>query len=62
MWKDFFYYSKGERRAVYLLLILIALLLLGITLIPEDKPVMEPKVSQLDSLKSETTRSTVLTF
>lgn len=53
MWKDFFYYSKGERRAVYLLLILIALLLLGITLIPEDKPVMEPKVSQLDSLKSE---------
>ena len=52
MWKDFFYYSKGERRAVYLLLTLIALLLLFITLIPEDKPMMEPKVSQLDSLKS----------
>lgn len=29
MWKDFFYYSKSERRAVYVLLTLIALLLVA---------------------------------
>ena len=30
MWKDFFYYSRSERRAVYFLLFLIALLLVAI--------------------------------
>ena len=30
MWKDFFYYSRSERRAVYFLLILIGLLLVAI--------------------------------
>ena len=34
MWKDFFYYSKSERRAVWVLLILIALLLFMIQWVP----------------------------
>lgn len=37
MWKDFFYYSKSERRAVWVLLTLIALLLLIIQNVPERR-------------------------
>lgn len=39
MWKDFFYYSKSERRAVYVLFILIALFLIGILWMPEPEVV-----------------------
>ena len=35
MWKDFFYYSKGERRAIYVLLVLIALLIIILVVIPD---------------------------
>lgn len=34
MWKDFFYYTKGERRAIVLLLALIVIALGGLTLSP----------------------------
>lgn len=52
MWKDFFYYSKSERRAVYALCVVIALLLMGIWMIPDTSLVAEsPQVDSL-SLKS----------
>ena len=35
MWKDFFYYNRSQRRAVCVLLILIALMLVGIMFVPE---------------------------
>lgn len=40
MWKDFFYYSKGERRAVYVLSLLIVLFMIGSWVLPEfvEKP------------------------
>ena len=34
MWKDFFYYSKGERRAVYVLSLLIVLFTIGSFVLP----------------------------
>ena len=35
MWKDFFYYSKSERRAIIVLVALIALLITVIQYLPE---------------------------
>ena len=40
MWKDFFYYSKSERRAVFALSFLIACLLVAILLAPEKETVI----------------------
>lgn len=37
MWKDFFYYSKGERRAVYVLSFIIVCLLIVLLLLPQKK-------------------------
>ena len=37
MWKDFFYYSKSERRAVYVLMVLLALLVVALVLIPDSR-------------------------
>ena len=37
MWKDFFYYSKSERRAVYVLLVLIAVLVVSMVFIPKQQ-------------------------
>ena len=37
MWKDFFYYSKGERRAVYVLSLLIVLFMVGSLVLPQLK-------------------------
>lgn len=47
MWKDFFYYSKGERRAVYVLSLLIVLFMIGSWVLPEfvEKP-MESSPTQ----------------
>ena len=50
MWKDFFYYSKSERRAVYVLSLLISLLLVGICLMPESKGFQDMKVAQTDTV------------
>ena len=49
MWKDFFYYSKSERRAVYVLLILIALFVVGIVCIPERQPALDSGLTAADS-------------
>lgn len=54
MWKDFFYYSKNQRRAVCVLMILIALLLVGIVLLP-DAPV--PRSKGLADADSEELKS-----
>ena len=50
MWKDFFYYTKSQRRAVCVLLTLIALLLMGIWLLPEAKEGQVVEASQIDSV------------
>ena len=49
MWKDFFYYSKSERRAVYVLLILIALFVVGVVCIPERQPALDSGLTAADS-------------
>ena len=49
MWKDFFYYSKSERRAVYVLLVLIALFVVGIVCIPERQPALNSGLTAADS-------------
>ena len=49
MWKDFFYYSKSERRAVYALLVLIALFVVGIVCIPERQPALDSGLTATDS-------------
>ena len=51
MWKDFFYYSKSERRAVYVLLTLIAVLVVLIVLIPEQQTSSRIVDSGSDSLE-----------
>lgn len=50
MWKDFFYYSKSERRAVYALCILIALLLVGIWVVPEVAGPLVADAPKVDSV------------
>jgi len=40
MWKDFFYYSKSERKAVFALSFLIVCLLVAILLAPEKETVI----------------------
>ena len=49
MWKDFFYYSKSERRAVYVLLVLIALFVVVIVCIPERQPALNSGLTAADS-------------
>ena len=49
MWKDFFYYSKSERRAVYVLLVLIALFVVGMVCMPESQPVWDSRLTAADS-------------
>ena len=53
MWKDFFYYSKSERRAVFALSFLIVCLLVAILLAPEKETVIveEPLV---ENVRTET--------
>ena len=50
MWKDFFYYTKSQRRAVCVLLTLIALLLMGIWFLPEVKENLVVEASKTDSV------------
>lgn len=60
MWKDFFYYSKSERRAVYVLVVLIALLLVAIIFVPERRVPEGAVVSSRDSLELRNFESEVL--
>lgn len=59
MWKDFFYYSKSERRAVYVLLVLIALFVVGIVCIPKHQPVLDSVLTAADSMEWKKVESKV---
>ena len=50
MWKDFFYFSLSERRAIYVLLVLIAVLVVAIVLIPAPDVRSVNAVAEADSL------------
>ena len=50
MWKDFFYYSKSERRAVYALCIGIALLLIAIWMMPDVSKTLIAETPDVDSV------------
>ncbi|MBQ8265908.1 MAG: helix-hairpin-helix domain-containing protein [Bacteroides sp.] len=50
MWKDFFYYTKSERRAVYALCIGIALLLVAIWLVPDASKSLVAETPTVDSV------------
>ena len=50
MWKDFFYYSKSERRAVYVLCIVIALLLVAIWMVPDGSKPLMAETPDIDSV------------
>ena len=50
MWKDFFYYSKSERRAVIVLLALIAVLVVAIVATPDKAVCPEMGIAAPDSL------------
>lgn len=51
MWKDFFYYSRGERRAIYVLLTLIALLVVAIAVVSERRECLNVDVVATDSVR-----------
>ena len=51
MWKDFFYYNRSQRRAVCVLLILIALLLVCIMFVPEAP--MSQRIGATDADSTE---------
>lgn len=50
MWKDFFYYTKSERRAVYALCIGIALLLVAVWLVPDASKSLIAETPTVDSV------------
>lgn len=50
MWKDFFYYTKSERRAVYALCIGIALLLVAIWMVPDASKSLLAETPSVDSV------------
>lgn len=54
MWKDFFYYSKSERRAVFVLSLIIVVLIIGSFVLPNFNNVSnETLVSEMDRLAFE---------
>lgn len=50
MWKDFFYYSKSERRAIYALSVVIALLVIALVMIPKPQKYLDERISSEDSV------------
>lgn len=50
MWKDFFYFSLSERRAIYVLLVLIAVLVIAIIWTPTPEVQSVYDVAEADSL------------
>ena len=50
MWKDFFYFSLSERRAIYVLLVLIAVLIIAIIWTPTPEAQSVYDVAEADSL------------
>ena len=64
MWKDFFYYSKGERRAVYVLSLLIVFFAVGSFVLPQLKEksktstVMDQEDSFSENIQKNTRKNT----
>lgn len=52
MWKDFFYYSKSERRAVYVLSILIVAFVIGSLVLPYYVTTEQPSVLEQEERDS----------
>ena len=52
MWKDFFYYSKSERRAVYVLSILIVVFAVGSLVLPYYVTTEQPSVLEQEERDS----------
>ncbi len=52
MWKDFFYYSKSERRAVYVLSLLIVVFAIGSLVLPYYVEQEEPSVAEQEEKDS----------
>ena len=50
MWKDIFYYSNSERRAIYALSVVIALLVIALVMIPGPKKSQAERISSEDSV------------
>ena len=64
MWKDFFYYTKSERRAIYVLLVLLFVLIVALVVVPGERPLPESVSSVPDSVEcrsAEPAVSSVLT-
>lgn len=55
MWKDFFYYSRSERRAVYVLLTLIVIFVVMIVVFPFNRPDDGIGDMSVDSLRVQKT-------
>ena len=51
MWKDFFYYTKSERRAIYVLLVLMFVLIVALVVVPGERPLPKPGALVADSVK-----------
>ena len=51
MWKDFFYYTKSERRAIYVLLVLLFVLIVALVVVPGERPLPESVSSVPDSVE-----------
>ena len=64
MWKSFFYYTKSERRAIFVLLVLLFVLIVALVIVPAERPLSESVVSVADSVvcrPAESVASPVLT-
>ena len=64
MWKSFFYYTKSERRAIFVLLVLLFVLIVALVIVPAERPLSESVVSVADSVvcsPAEPAASPVLT-
>ena len=51
MWKDFFYYTKSERRAIYVLLVLMFVLIVALVVVPGERPLPNPVALVADSVE-----------
>lgn len=59
MWKDFFYYTKSERRAIYVLLVLMFVLIVALVVVPGERPLPAPVSSVPDSVEYRSAALTV---
>lgn len=51
MWKSLFYYTKSERRAIYVLLVLMFVLIVALVVVPGERPLPKSVASVPDSVE-----------